>query len=304
MKQFEINLTPFFSLDKTLMSEQCAADLWFFDNREKYWVSYVPIKTQWTKVMLKQRENTIKVKYMPSDHNIEEIKNRLFYIFSLNYNVNHLIKTFQKDKYLQKVLKYCANLRIMRDIDKKYRIMEAIITQNTSVKMIKIIQRLLFLNYGNKVKIGDELIHIYPEVEKIANEKEAVLREKCKLGYRAEYLKNMAQKILSKEIEIENLEKMKTEEAKKYLMTFKGIGSKVSDLILMYGFEKNDVFPLDLWIKRTIKREYFQNKEVSDKQIYEFAKNYFGPYASMINLMIFSYERKNKNQFFNYCIWR
>ncbi len=86
-------------------------------------------------------------------------------------------------------------------------------------------------------------------------------------------------------------------------MTFKGIGKKVADIILMYGFGRRDVFPMDLWVKKAIKREYFGNKDVSEKEIYEFAIKYFGDYASLLNLMIFSYERGEK-EFYNLCVWK
>lgn len=100
----------------------------------------------------------------------------------------------------------------------------------------------------------------------------------------------------------ERLEKMPTEEAKKYLMSFKGIGRKVSDLILMYGFKRGDVFPLDIWVKKAIKREYFGGQEVPEKEVYKWAREYFQEYASLFNLMIFLYERGCKERYYNYCV--
>jgi len=49
---------------------------------------------------------------------------------------------------------------------------------------------------------------------------------------------------LSGNLNSQKLEKMSTEKAKKYLISFRGIGNKVSDIILMYGFGRRDVFPL------------------------------------------------------------
>jgi len=303
MKQTEIYLKTPFSLNKTLMSEQCPADLWFLDNISGYWTSYIPFEDEWSKVMLKQTGDKIEIKYI-SSVKPDKIKTLISNIFSLDYKIDKLLMSFKEDPYLSRVLEYSSGLRIMRDINKEYRIIEAILTQNTSVKMIKTMQRLLFINYGEKVRIGEETIYTYPNIERIANENPGMLKEKCRLGYRALYLKNIAQKIISKEINTKDLEKMETDETKKFLMSFSGIGNKVSDLILMYGLGKNDVFPLDLWIKRAIKREYFNNSDVSDKEVYMFAKNYFDQYASIINLMIFLYERRTKGQFFNYCVWR
>ena len=292
-----------FSLENTLRSEQCPADLWFFDDSDSRWISYIPIKNQWTKLMLTQERNVITVTYMPKTSNIENIKKSLLYQLSLDYNVTGLMSSFNGDEYISTIFKYCRDLRLMRDLNIEYRIIEAIITQNTSVRMIKTVQKLLFFHYGDRVQIGDEIIYTYPKIERIANENIDALKAKCKIGYRAEYLKNISQAILS-ENTIEYLESLNTYEAKNYLMKFKGIGRKVSDLILMYGLKREDVFPLDVWVKRTIKREYFRNNDVSDEDIYNFAREYFGNFASIINLMIFTYERKDKSQFFNYCVWK
>ncbi len=70
----------------------------------------------------------------------------------------------------------------------------------------------------------------------------------------------------------------------------------------MYGFGRRDTFPIDRWVKNAIKREYFK-KEVSEKEIYKFAKEYFGQHASFLNLLIFNYERK-KREYSNICVWK
>jgi N-glycosylase/DNA lyase len=301
---FEINLHSPFSLEQTLCSEQCPADLWFFDDSVGRWVTYMPIENQWTKLMLKQERNdVIVVTYEPAESDVESIKEALFYHLSLDYDLSSLISSFQNDRYMSKVFEHVGSLRVMRDLNKEYRILGAIITQNTSVRMIKTAQRLMFLHYGDEVHIGQEVFHSYPKVERIAEETTDALRSKCKVGYRAEYLRNISQALLSENI-VGYLESLDTDEAKNYLMSFKGIGSKVSDLILMYGLGRRDVFPLDVWVKRAIKREYFGNDDASDKDVYRFAREYFGNFASIVNLMIFAFERKNKGQFFNYCIWR
>jgi len=304
--KFKIELKAPFSLDKTLKSEQCPADLWFFDENQNYWVSYIPIEGCWVKVMLRQNQNIIDGEYLPKECEIKEkLLEKLHYIFQFEDNHDNVLSAFsQKDEYLAKVVRYCRGLRIMRDLNKEYRILEAIITQNTSIRMIKIMQRLLFLNFGDMIQIGDDKIFTYPKIEKIAEENVIDLKKKCKLGYRAQYVKDIAQQILLGNLSSQKLEKMPTEEAKKYLMSFRGIGKKVSDLILMYGFGKGDVFPLDIWIKKAIKREYFESQEVSEKEIYKWAREYFKEHASLFNLMIFLYERRGEDRYYNYCVWR
>lgn len=292
-----------FSLTDTLKTEQCPADLWYFDSFLGYWISYLPMEGKWYKVLLRQKsEDKIEIHSKPEISPVKLIEN-LNYIFWFDHNIDELCSTFSDDKYLQRIFNECKGLRVMRDLDKEYRILEAVLTQNTSVRMIKQMQRLLFINYGEKVKINGEEIYIYPSACKIASVDENSLRKKCKLGYRASYLKQIAKALVRGEISLEEIEKLSTKDARKHLIRFKGIGKKVADIILMYGFGRRNVFPMDIWVKEAIRREYFDKKDVSEKELYEFALSYFGQYASIINLMIFYKERKKK-EFCNLCVWR
>ena len=78
-------------------------------------------------------------------------------------------------------------------------------------------------------------------------------------------------------------------------MNIKGIGPKVADIILGFGIGKRDVFPMDIWLKRTIKREYFNDRKTSDNQLRKFALEYFGEHAQVAHVYIYCYERRWNN---------
>ena len=201
------------------------------------------------------------------------------------------------------IYKSSYGIRIMNDINKEFRIIESILTQNTSVKMVKTMQKNLFLHYGKRIKIDNENIHIYPDMNKIATDSIESIKDKVRCGYRAEYLKTIAQSIISKKLDTDKVSSLETNHAREYLLNFKGIGPKVADLILMYGFSKKDVFPADVWIRKTLGKVYFNDRIPTVNESIKFAKEYFGNYASLINLMIFYHERKDKTEFINTNVW-
>ena len=51
---------------------------------------------------------------------------------------------------------------------------------------------------------------------------------------------------------------MDLEEARTKLMTIKGVGPKVAECTLLYGFGRVECFPLDVWMKRAM-AELFPN---------------------------------------------
>ena len=72
------------------------------------------------------------------------------------------------------------------------------------------------------------------------------------LGYRAEYLKEFADKWES----ISDKVKFDYKTDFELFKSCKGIGDKVSNCICLYGYNELDAFPIDVWMERIIKEEY------------------------------------------------
>ncbi len=263
-----------FSLYKTILSDQCPSDLW---ERNKVYHSFtLGFDGKFHKFKAWEDE---KFFYYDSDKNLNK---EFLYIFWNEYPLDDFYKKFSKDKYISKTIKECKGLRPMRDIDLKYRIIESLITQNSNLKRIRKLDRILREKYGNGFTYN---------IKKLAKAKIKDLKE-IGLGYRAEYVINVAREMNDL---IKKIKGMKTEEAREELMKIKGIGPKVADIILGFGLGKRDVFPMDVWLKRAIQREYFK-EEVSKEKLRKFALNYFGNHAQVTHVYIYCYERKKTNK--------
>ena len=64
------------------------------------------------------------------------------------------------------------------------------------------------------------------------------------------------QKLCSGEIELEKIKEMPIEEARTELMKIKGVGAKVAECTLLYGFGRKEAFPVDVWVKRIVSELY------------------------------------------------
>ena len=74
-------------------------------------------------------------------------------------------------------------------------------------------------------------------------------------------------------------------------MELEGVGPKVADCILLYGYDKHEAYPVDVWINRITSYIYFNNVKTSNKKIMDFAQKRFGEYAGYIQLYLFNYAR-------------
>jgi N-glycosylase/DNA lyase len=102
-----------------------------------------------------------------------------------------------------------------------------------------------------------------------------------KTGFRAAYLYDAACKVHSGEINLEAVLAMPTEEAASELCRIKGVGPKVAACALLFGFEKTDCFPIDVWVKRLMQEYYGGEVKGSD----------FGRYAGLAQQYLFYHRR-------------
>ena len=110
-------------------------------------------------------------------------------------------------------------------------------------------------------------------------------------GYRDKYLIETARQVAAGEVDLARCYELDYAEAKSYLMKLSGVGPKVADCILLFGYGKKDAFPVDVWIERAMKRfgEFPSRQAASD-----YAMSRFGEDAGYIQQLLFMNERRKK----------
>ncbi len=75
-------------------------------------------------------------------------------------------------------------------------------------------------------------------------------------------------------------------------MKIKGVGPKVSDCIILFGFSIINAFPVDVWIKRVIEYFYFENTDTKKEVIEDFGKRTFNNLGGYAQQYLFYYARE------------
>ena len=83
------------------------------------------------------------------------------------------------------------------------------------------------------------------------------------------------------------------EKARKELLNIYGVGIKVANCALLFGFGFYDAFPVDVWIKRIMEYCYFDGEQ-SIPAISAFAEKHFGDIGGFAQQYLFFYARENK----------
>jgi len=106
------------------------------------------------------------------------------------------------------------------------------------------------------------------------------------------YLKDLCNKILSKDIALDDIDKKSDGEIREHLIKVKGIGIWTVDMFLIFTLFRQDVFPVeDLGLRNAFGMFYFDNKKVKKDELIKISLKW-KPYRTFGTLIM--WEGYNK----------
>ncbi len=221
----------------------------------------------------------------------EDFRSVWFDYFDLGRDYGEIKKTLSRDSVMKKAVSYGDGIRILNQ-ELWETVVSFIISASNNIPRIKgIIERFCHA-FGNKTEYMGNTYYSFPDAETVASLTCADLSV-IRAGYRDKYIIDAALKFSNGELSDEYIRSLSTLDAKKALMSIKGVGNKVSDCILLFGLCRADSFPVDVWIKRIMEYCYFGSEQSIDT-ISRFAAERFGPLGGFAQQYLFFYARENK----------
>jgi N-glycosylase/DNA lyase len=207
---------------------------------------------------------------------------------ALDVSLPKIIATFPTDdEMLHAAVKTHRGLRVLRQ--EPWECLASFMASSTKqIVQIRQIVESLSRCLGEPI---DETHHAFPSVEAVARASHQQLWD-CKLGFRAKNLLAVARMIDSGKLDLAALPSMEYGRALEELVKLPGVGEKIANCTLLFACGCNEAFPIDVWIERALRRIYFAGKEnVTARQLREFARSHFGPYAGWAQQYLFFSER-------------
>ena len=195
--------------------------------------------------------------------------------FDLERDYCSLHTLFSTDPILRRAISYCPGIRLLRQ-DGWETLCSFIISQNNNIPRIKGILQRLCMAFGDPLPDGQ---HAFPSARTLAGLPLEAL-DILRAGFRAKYLLDAAQKVTSGEVELEALFTLPLDEARELLKRIRGVGPKVAECVLLFGFSRTECFPQDVWIKRAMEQLYPDGLPEA-----------FLPYAGIAQQYLFHYCR-------------
>ena len=202
--------------------------------------------------------------------------------FDFDRNYDTIINNIKANDKLAKMADFGKGIRILNQ-DPIETVFSFIISANNNILRIKLILERLCTSLGKDM--GGYFA--FPSLKDLASVDESFYSG-IGAGYRANYLTNTAKALL--DIDVEELKNLDTGSLRAKLLQLKGVGRKVADCILLFGFHRTDVFPVDTWIKKVFAKSY---GDVPAEKLSEILVKTYGEYSGYVQQYLFYYARDN-----------
>lgn len=206
------------------------------------------------------------------------------------------------DPVVRRAMALCRGLRVAQQ-DPWEGLVAFICSSHNAVFRIQQMLGSLSELFGDRVRIGEETIAMFPPAERLAGLSLAELAP-CRLGYRDAYVLEAARRVAAGETDLGALLSQPTDVARKALLRVPGVGPKVADCVLLLALcKKADVFPIDVWVRRAVLAHYreqvraatgvtldAEDKGFTDRQyraVAAWARGYFAPHAGYAQAYLF-----------------
>ena len=174
-----------------------------------------------------------------------ELLKTVVWTLNLSEDISQFYALAKHDPLVRALVKDLYGMRNTRQPDIFPRLILALTLQMAPILRSDQMMDLLIREYGERVRFDGQEVLYWPSPERIANTEVRELEKKCKLGYRAKFLRGIAEAIREGFPSPRELEEMTDQEAKAKLMELKGIGEYSADIV-----SPHPGFALDVWSAR------------------------------------------------------
>jgi N-glycosylase/DNA lyase len=209
----------------------------------------------------------------------------------VDLDLSAVLATFPDDPPMGAAQAACRGLRLLRQ-DPWECLACFVLSAAKQIPQIQQIVRLLCERFGSPVLAppGHAPAFDFPAPARLARCSEEELRA-CKMGFRAPYLRAIAQGLANGQIDLNALSQMPIDLARAELLQLAGVGQKIANCVLLFACGFPTAFPVDVWVRKALSQLYFPQRKVSPGRLQHFAETHFGPWAGYAQQYLYHYMR-------------
>jgi N-glycosylase/DNA lyase len=267
-----------FDLEHTLESGQCFR--WQRLAAREYWGV-----VEGCAIHVRQEENQLRAHHwggrVPAE--FARFVNRYF---DCSTDYSAILRRLRRDKPFAQIGPRRATIHILRQGPFE-TLISFIISANNHIPRIRSIIERLCRFYGTRIMMPVGEAYSFPSPGALAEARLVDLRAKCGLGYRDVYVRSVARTI-AEPTDFSSWHELPTPTLRKRLLELDGVGEKVADCVLLFGFHRLEAFPVDTWIHRAMTELYFPGEEPRLRDVQAMAVRRYGDDAGVAQQYLFA----------------
>lgn len=283
MTEFYLQAYPPFSLTRVIRSHGWV-QLLPFDSDQEYTVLQTLLRLSTGRigiVNIEEAQGGVQVRYdgkLEEDER-EELEGIVSWMLDLELDLSDFYALARSEPKLAHAAVY-ARGRILRSPTVFEDVVKTILTTNTTWNGTKRMVKALVDQYGAPLPSNPSR-RTFPTARQLAEADVQSLRMDAKLGYRAPYVLELAQRQSSGEIDLEGLKTNQppTAELRKHLLALKGVGDyAAANLLMLLGHY--DYIPVDSWAINMVSKEWYAGAPIGRAEV-EAAFEKWGNYKGL-----------------------
>lgn len=210
-----------------------------------------------------------------------EVEAAIFRVFQFNISVQEIHEHFS-NTILKEIFHTHRGTPIILDFAPYTTLMKSIIHQQVNMKFAISLTETFVKQFGFEI----DGVPFYPKPETIASLKPEQLRELKFSQRKAEYMIGLAEKLVTGELDLENLSTLTDEEIMKELIKLRGIGPWTAQSYLLFGLGRPNLFPVaDIGIQNALKKLLGLDRKPTREEMLEYSREW-EPYLSYASLYL------------------
>jgi 3-methyladenine DNA glycosylase/8-oxoguanine DNA glycosylase len=195
-----------------------------------------------------------------------EIAARVAWMFGLDQDLSAFYEAARGEPKLAQAMARGRG-RILRSATLFEDVVKTILTTNTAWSSTKRMVANVVNLFGAPLP-ADPDRHAFPTPAQFAASDEVTLRTVARLGYRAPYVLDLAQRVAAGALDLEALRTadLSTPELRKRLLALKGVGPyAVANLLMLLG--RYDAIPIDSWALHQVSQEWHGGAAIGPAEV-------------------------------------
>ncbi len=151
-------------------------------------------------------------------------------------------------------------------------IVQAILGQQLSASVARVIRGLLLETYGPQLTVNGEVHYAFPRPQTLAAASIAELRQLKLSNRKAEYLQGIARAEMETPGGLDRVGELADAEVVREITALRGVGTWTVQWVLSRALGRADAFPVgDLALRRIVSQLYFGGEPITDSQLADFS---------------------------------